>query len=425
MLTIFAAAAAAIMTFGAFLKRLKSVKVGTEKSFNVTKDLLQNGGTKIGKIDALLRKMEVTQLENGLTKIGDEFPGGLHRIGKSADLEGLARLAKSSEKFSKAEISAFEESLGDVTSEIDLRKMTNNVKETRVQKPELDVNAKDLDNPKNLSSKTKDALSKSDSAMSRYFKKGVPIILTVGVVAYGTDWLSKAVKARPGCYMLRRINGKTTSCKLSGHTCMEESKNIGGPCADSDAPAGLYNVTLVLIYVATRISNPNENELAKIIAKAAGIEPNEISSKLKYIIDSKFSDVTDALSKNIELLPKKIDLCSLKHPSVEEGTVPPCRLCSPTAAPTSTQFVDMSQYADNITFQCVETATAIDVLSDIATTTGKNIFGAVTWFSGKIKTIAIVVGVIFTVIIFIYLLFNFVLPLTRRRHNVGNYVRLD
>lgn len=420
------------MTFGAFLKRLKAIKVGARGSYNVTRELLLNSGTKISKIDTLLSKMRVSQLENGLTKIGEEFPGGLHRIGKSADLEGLAKLANSAEKFTKAEKVAFQDSLGELTNEIDLRKMTENAREARVQKAELDIGAKDLETPESLPAKTKQSLAKTDSAMSRYFKKGAPIALTVGVVAYGANWLSKAVKARPGCYMLRKINGETTSCKLSSLTCMEESKNIGTLCTDTIAPSGLYNVTLVLIYVATRIQNHDESDLAKVIAKAADIKPNEISSRLKYILDSKFSDVSNALSENTALLPKQLDLCSLQHPSVEEGKVPPCRLCSPTAAPTSTQYVDMSQYADNITFQCVETATAVDILSDIVNKTGKNIFGAVSWFSGKIKTIIIVVSVIFTVIVFVYIMFNFVVPLIRNRRRggggssgVGNYVRLE
>jgi len=260
--------------------------------------------------------------------------------------------------------------------------------------PELDATLGDVDR---LSDTAKGSVRRIESNLMRRFKQGTVIALTIGVVSVGADWIRKTIEARRGCYMITTINGKPSSCKVQSYSCVGAA--VGNMCDASSSFDRLYNTTFVLMHVSTL---DDADERKQTVAAAAGIRVKDLRNKLADVIDSSYEKLHAVVTTwRIEDMPR-FPVCETKHLGIENGVVPPCRMCSSSADPISTQYIDSTKYADNITFHCVADPSILDTITDVVVSTGANLLDGVGNTIGRmfkrlgiLAFIAVVIIVIF------------------------------
>lgn len=397
-------AVAVTKTFKEFMKDFASfVNVG--KKVNELTELTKTLKSGVKSFDDIVSNLPVKSTTSGALTLGEATVGSVRRLAREADLSGLAKLSKSSVQVLESDKRAFSK-LVDVTPEKTLKELSDASSASKALHPSLNVNVGNLDK---LSATAKSDLKKVESNLTKYFKEGTKIALVVGAVYVGVDWISKATEARKGCYMLTTINNKTTSCKVAAYSCANPSN---GSMCDSVPP--YYNTTLVLMAIS---GLPDTDQTKIDLAAKLSMEPKAIAGSLKSIVDTKFA-IVNTFVKELKTRPT-LSVCGLKSPQIENGVVPDCRMCSSSADPTSTAFIDPTQFGDNITFQCVTNPSIIDTITDAATSTAKDLWEGVSkTINFPIKNIAIYAVLIVVVLMIVWLVSKFLV-----KPNTG-YVRV-
>lgn len=279
-----------------------------------------------------------------------------------------------------------------VTPERSSRELADLTVSNKKVYPQLDIVEADF----NKISKTAAAdLAKVEKNTSKYFKNGTKIALTIGVMVVGVDWIRKTTLQVKGCHMLTVIDNKTTSCKVAAYSCVGEGGDL---CSQKfDYP----NTTLILMKVVTM---PDTDPLKMKLADATGIEVDKLSDNIGKLIDKFYEKVYETIEANKNEIPK-YNVCELKNPNIENGIVPPCRICSPSDNPIATTYIDPKDYGDNITFQCVDNPSMLSIITDAAKTTGKDLFAGIT---STLFTILKPFVIVLVIIIFIIILISII-----------------
>lgn len=380
--------------FKDFLKGLKRLTGVGKASVEEASTLLKSVNSTVRSVDEAVKSLPVSRARQGYLLMGEETVGSVNKILREGDLSGLVRISKRDIPYTSADTKAFKSTVADVP-EKKFRDVQDLAASSKKSHPQLDVSAEQA---ANLSNSAKADVKKIENNLSKKFAAGTKIALTIGAIYVGVDWLTKATEQRKGCFMLTTLNGKTTSCKVQAYSCI----GSGGTLC-STTPA-YYNTTLVLMKIAT-LANDDARKIK--VAEAAGVSVADLQNKLATIIDQKY----EAVSAVITAMQDKpaLTVCELKHPDIEKGVIPPCRLCSPSDNPISTTFIDSSQYPDNVTFQCVINPSLLDTAADAIVNTGENILNGVGGaISGALKPILIVVAVILVLVLLISILVKFV-----------------
>lgn len=378
-------------TFSEFMSELKKfVNVG--KSAEEMVDLTKSVKSGMNSFDDIVGKMPVRKSTNGVIAFGDATVGSVRKLVREGDISGLAKLSKSTVKITESDRKAFSALTG-ITPEKHIRELTENTAVAKKLYPSLDVPAKEIER---LPESSKSALNKVSNNLLKKFKTGSIIALTIGTVYVGVDWLSKATEARKGCYMITTINNKTTSCKIAAHTCTgDRSSNL---C--TSAVPEYYNVTLVLMTISEM---PNTDNLKTELCSKLNIDPKDLASSLKTIIDTKF-DVVKSFVVSLNKRPT-LNVCGLRSDQVENGVIPDCRMCSPSANPTSTTFIDPAQFPDNMTFQCVVNPSVLDTIMDAAASTATDLWeGVGKLINFPVKKIAIGAAIAVIVLVLLWVI---------------------
>lgn len=376
-------------TFKQFMEEFKKfVGGGASKSLGQLSELTSTVKSGVKSFDDVIANIPTKQAKNGVISMGERTVGAVHRLAREGNLSGLAKLSKSSVNIVESDKRAFSQLTG-ITPEKQLHEIGESAASVKKLRPSLDVPAKDIDK---LPVAAKSKLKTVTDNLLKKFKTGTVIALTVGAIYVGVDWISKATQARAGCYMLTTINNKTTSCKLAAYTC---SGDVNANACSGAAPA-YYNVTLVLIAIS-QMSEESDTKVA--LCEQLKIEPVKLAGSLKTVIDNQFMTVKTFVDK-LTTHPK-YTICGLKSSEVENGVIPDCRMCSPSADPTSTMFIDPAQYPDNVTFQCVTNPSILDTITDAAVSTATDLWQGV----GKALNLPvrkIVIGVtVSTIVLFL------------------------
>lgn len=347
--------------------------------------LLKSFKSEIKSLDELVTTLPVTKSKHGFIELADNTVGKVNRVLREGDLAELVRIAKRNVPFTSVEATAFRSLVSD-TPEIALKSVTDLAETSARAHPHLNLREADFPSM----SKTAAADIKTvENNLFKYVKQGTTLALTLGAVYVGVDWLTKTTAERKGCFMLTTINGTTTSCKVAGYSCIGSG---GNTCATNPT---LYNTTLILIKVA---SLPDTDELKIKVAAAAGIEPSAMNTSLATIIDTKYAEI-DAVILAATTKPSFV-VCGITNSGVENGIVPPCRMCSPSDNPISTTFIDPKQYADNVTFSCSINPSLLDTIADAAKKTGKDLLNGITGgLSAILKPLAIIAAIVVAIII--------------------------
>lgn len=125
--------------------------------------------------------------------------------------------------------------------------------------------------------------------------------LDIGAVVVAIDWIKTATEERKGCFMLKTIDGKTTSCKVAAYSCVGIDSN------NCQSSLSHYNVTLMSIHLSQQADS---NTLKKDICSVLEIDPKDMKSKLNEIVEDKFEKTSQFLAER-DSLPS-IKICDLK-----------------------------------------------------------------------------------------------------------------
>lgn len=390
-------------------KLSKFVKISAKNSAEEVSIITKSVSTGTRSIDDIIKALPVKRTKNGLITIGDETVGTINRVIREANLAKLAELAKYGKPITATEKSLFRELVGE-TAERTLKDISDATVSSVKSYPKLNVGAEGVSA---LKGSDKAVVEKVQSNFLKRFKQGLVIPLAIGAVYVGVDWLVKATAKRKGCFMLTTINGKTTSCKVAAYTCTDNSAE--GTLCGENLP--YYNTTLILMKIVT-LSNTDANKLK--IAQVTGFNVNDLESKLATIIDTKYAEVSDAIAdmKNRPVL----NVCGIKSNDVEGGNIPACRMCSPSDDPTSTTFIDPSQFGSNITFHCSINPSILDTINDVVVTTGENIWGGITGnILGPLKRGLIIIAIIAVVAMILFGAIRFGMLQMKNKPHISNF----
>lgn len=377
----------ALTEFRQFLVNLKSL--GTSSALSEAETLIRNVNSGIQNVDIAIGALRVSASPERLILLGGQSVGSVHTILRQANLRALLALSDANVAFTSADEAAFKVTVGP-TPERGIYELTEASTLNKQRFPNMNVAA---DETALLSTTGKNNVAKAESNLLKHFALGTKIAITIGVVTVGVGWAIKDTQDNEGCFMCTTINNRTTSCKIQKYSCGKYG-NQGMFC--SQVPP-LYNVTIILMTLANR---PNDDTHKISVCEAAGIQPSEMSNKLTTIIDSKFPEVSAVIKKIAGDIPTSP--CTITHPQIDNGVVPACRMCSPTASPTSTEFIDPQQYGDNITFVCRSNPSILDTITDVALSTGKNLFDGIgSGLSSLLRPIGIAAAVIVFVVVIV------------------------
>lgn len=388
---------AATSSFRNFLTKLKNYSgIGKGTTSEIT-TAIKEASSGVRSVDDAIKSLPVGRTKQGFLTLAERPIAFVNRILREANLDELVKLTQRNIPIGSVDRKLFAETVG-ATPERALKNVDDLASVTKNARANLNVTT---DAVSQLSDTAKRDLKKVEGNLSKYFKQGTVIALTIGAVYVGVDWITKSTEQRKGCFMLTTIDGKTTSCKVVSYSCVGK----GGEACTS--VGNYYNVTIWLIAIAAL---PDTDQRKIQLCTQLNIEPKDMEKSLKSIIDTNYekaASTIETMERNNQNV--KPDICKVKNANIEGGVIPPCRMCSPTANPTSTMYIDPSQYGENITFQCVENPTILDTIADASISTGKNLWEGVTGGIGSVfKRILIGIGVVIGLLVLLSIAFKVV-----------------
>lgn len=331
-----------------FLRKLRGLNNAAVDTIEAEMKVFKS---EVGSLDVAINNMKVTKNSFNATTIGGEFPGAFHRIVSEGNLKRLIDMSNVKVAYNSADAKVFEAAVRD-TPHFKTRVIRETAEEAAKHHPQLKLSEADF---QRLSSTSQKSVATVECNLLKNFREGMKISLTLGVVVVGGQWLHNAIKEAKGCHMMTNINGIVTSCKFQAFSCI----GSGGELCQTSPNTAYYNVTLVLIALTTR---PDDDKLKYAVCLAADVHREDMHKRLAYIIDEKFDEVAKVIESTEPSQLPRISACELRHPDVENGEIPPCRMCTPSADPRSTQYINQNLYPDNVTFHCVTNPTALDIM---------------------------------------------------------------
>lgn len=375
------------MKLDGLLTALKgSSKVGS--SLPSFKTAINQIDTGISQLDTAF-KNATTVVENGVIKMGPQkMPlNQVTSIVKSGDIRTLMKSLGSAYTPPASIVKTFKDGTK-IFPESNLQDLASNISVKKKAYPELNVNAKTVDDLNKLPTSTREKLDKVLTNIKTYAKGALIVSGVVGAIAIGVNMyqnLVDAANARAGCFLTNTISGKTTSCKITNRSC----QNTGNENPCKTTVSATINLALYLQQLATSTSDP---EKAKIEEKYnITLDVDSISSILQ---GSLFEQISGDYDLGEITVPT---ICMSSIPGVIE---PSCRCCDPSAEPNTLAYTDVTALADNYTLICVPPSSVLETLVDVGVGLGKDIFqGIGSFFNFQNIVIIIVVIVIIVVLI--------------------------
>lgn len=393
--------------FKSLLQNIRKFTGITAEPAAALKRVFDSSDLGIDVADNAFKSLKVSkQTSADFIKVNDVYLHEFESFLRSGDLSRVLRVADRNVAVSSVDKKLFAELAKDYPEKV-LRDIDEVSDITKLERPQLNVTLSNID-------KLSDASLKELNHFQRNWKKYVgtgAVALVVGTVAATDSWFKDALAGRRGCWMVKTLNGKTTSCRVSRFTCgniSSSSGNTPGGALCTDDNSQFYNSTLYFIYA---INQDNDFGLKIELAERLNTPIDDLNREAVNLIKNKYTIIDSVVSDFRKFLPvlNKNELCGLKHADIENGEVPFCRMCDSTTDPKSTQFIDPKQLADNVTFKCVSDPSLVDLLTDMAVTTGQNLWDGITSVSSSIfkyvKYVA-VIAVIVALVLAIYFIFS-------------------
>lgn len=391
----------------AFLKNFKTLG---RASVAESETVLRSFSSDIGALDSAVTTMPLSKNRFGFLLVGEESVGLVNKVMREGNLGEVIRINGNNIPFTASEAKAFSE-LTVATPERSVANVLEEVATNTTQYPQLNITEVNFNS---ISKSAASDIVKVESNLFKYFKRGAIIALTIGVIIVGVNWVKTATARRKGCFMLTTINGITSSCKVQAYSCAGQ---------DGDFCTGEFkylNVTLALIKIADL---EDTNTLKIKVANAANMKVEDLRDNLSKAIDNSYNALYTLIISEQKNLPP-INVCAERNKTIEGGVIPACRLCSPTANPLSTQYIDPALYGDNITFQCVENPSILNTITDAAISTGKNLLDGIgTGLKTVVKPLIYVLLVIVVLMVVIFVLSRLIRNQSSANKNQSTIIR--
>lgn len=345
-----------------FMKRLKAKPHISVGELSTLKSSIASG---VPSLDKSIKAAPVVAGKYGVTLIGNVPVGRFTRYLREGNLGELMKINSNKIPITGVDAKTYASIVKD-TPEAALKSVRDAAEGSARKYPHLDTGK--VTGP-NVSKTTTKAVEKIESNLRKRFPSGTKIALGLGVVVVGAGWLSKVLDENKGCFMVTTIGGKTTSCKVDQLSCVGKG---GTMCPN---PASTYNTTLSAIQIAKRADT---DALKKRLATAMGVAADKLHDELPKLIDTQFPKLVTTIEA--EFTAKAFtpgDFCTLVHPGIENGVVPPCRMCNTAAHPVSTEYRSSEAIPDNVTYHCETNPTVLGVVADLAKNAAVNVLDGV------------------------------------------------
>lgn len=393
--------------FKSLLSDMRKLTGVTEEPTSALKDVLDSSDLGIDIADSAFRSLNVSkQTFRDFLKVNDVYLHKFESFLRSGDLESVLRTAKSSAIVTEADKKLFSYLARDYPEKV-LRDIDEIATITKLERPQLNITLGNIDK---LSDSSLQELNHFQKNWKRYAGAG-SVALVIGTVTVTDSWFKDALAARRGCWMVKTVNGKSTSCRVSSFTCGDVSSSTGNTqtvklCKTDEI--GFYNVTVQFMYIA---HSKNGTNVKENLSYKLGVYSYDLYDKAVDLLRDKFDIIESFVRRSIGdgSLPIVADVCSLHHYYIEDNKIPYCRVCDSTADPKSTQFIDPKQLPENVTFKCVADPSLVDLLTDMAVTTGHNLWESVVSASSsvfKYLKYGALVTIILALVIAIYFIFS-------------------
>lgn len=362
-------------------------------------ELVRTTTTGLTAFDSSLRSLSIVGTATEPVRIANQPIGAVYRVIRSGDLGAYMNLVKSQVAFSSIDASSFSSAVG-ATPERALHTLNKTVEQNSKTHPDLLLTADDLPN---ASASTKEIIKKAEQTLLQKLARNTSVLITVGIIVVTSEWAYKSVVANRGCFMLTTINGKTTSCRIKQLSCtnLTATDNV----CTTPFTAG-RNYTLLLMVL---VNSQDTDTLKTNIANDLGLSVADLSTKIATIIDTQFETLRVSFDKH--LTSNSLDIsepCSISNPLIEQGKVPDCRMCNPSASPKSTEYVNLANFGDNITFNCNANPTILQILTDATIATGIQLLDSVgTGIRKLFQPLLIVLVVIVVLCLVVYFALRF------------------
>lgn len=375
----------------AFLKNYrKSLKPFSKISdtVNVVNDLkLAAKNTEIPSIHNMFDKVEFTLKDNQLAANGVKL-NSVEFLLRRGELQQLFDILNLKIKVRAVDQIGFIKSLGDNIPDLKIKKLDDKINIAKQSNSDIDINAatgKEL--KEKLTKKSRSKLDRIGNLIKRVAGASPVVAGLFATMKIGGDFYDNLVDStnkNKGCFLIRSVNGVANSCKLYNRSCEHKTKDTSNACDDRHMPIELsFNVALFLM---NALNNENKsNEIGKLLNLNGPLTTLNIQSVLDNY--EKYDQVISNYLKEFKNIPNPC----MQMNEIEFGIVPACRSCNPSADINSTEYVDTSMIATNITIQCIQRGSIIHTLVDIASGMGIEIFNAVGSIFPNGKKIAIVI----------------------------------
>nr|AKH40355.1 putative odv-e56 [Kallithea virus] len=257
--------------------------------------------------------------------------------------------------------------------------------------PELAVTFEQL---QTASNSVLEKLKSIESKVNSKYDDGHIIQLTVGYIEIGPDWISKTLQRQTGCFAVYNEGKEKLSCKIMDQSCTGiETTNL---CPK-------YNYRNFMLDLMSVVEAEDTNLLKINLSKLTKIDVDKLRTSIKHMLKIQFSEIYDLITTS-EVPTYKI--CSISNEFIENGIIPNCRMCSMTADPETTKYIERGQTPFYSTFKSNGNPTALDIISDLEVTTNTILLSK----EGKINPIFVwillVIIAIVVIIIAIFTLFR-------------------
>lgn len=373
-----------------FLEALKEFSGATEKTAEELSQLSKSVSTGSEAVDQIIHGLKFEKTSMGFLRIGEDVPVNvLSNVIKQADLAELVRISKSEIVITESDSKMFADLVGK-TPERAIYNLEKQIELNRTLHPDLDVKVSEMES---LPKETQLKIKYAENSLISKLGTGVAIATVFGTVYVTSDWIRKETRKREGCFMIKTIDGKIASCKLANRSCDAE------PGYECQTPVKNYNATLVAMTVAAYTNN--NDTIKKVFAEKLDVPIEDLNNQLPILLKEKFPVIESLAKKYGEQIA--VDPCKIKHDGIDDGLIPFCRACSPSADPNSTSYIDTSLFGKNVTFKCVKNPSILNVISDVMQETGLDLLSGFHTIGNVLKFSIIATILVFFIIIITYI----------------------
>lgn len=395
--------------FSGILKSLRLMSGVTAKTSKDLEIVLSSSRVGLSSVDFALRGAKITKSKHGYLKVNEVPVNEFNSYMRAGSLLDILRVTGKNAHVTEAEQNVFSSLVKDLPEKA-IKKIEDMATISAKERPHLNLTVNNYDK---LSEISKSDITSFTDNLLKVTKVGTYLVLVIGGVTIGANWVRNGLADRRGCWMLRTVNGKTTSCRVSAFSCGQQRvtrsstvddavKSSKQACTEEDL-SSYYNATLSFIHIC-ELDDTDVNKLNLAIALRVSVD-TMINDKAK-ILETKFEAINDFVKTYTA--NGTVDICK-PNSLIDNGKVPYCRMCDTSANPRSTLYIDTSSMVgENVTFKCIENPTVIELMSDVVESTGKNLWEGITSLpSTMFKTFKYVgiftaLALVFSLIYFIY-----------------------